>query len=428
MVCSLQCACSALCCCITLPIAFFAASKFIEKTGEYEQAISDEDGYLRTPGNMTDTMWFPKCSASAALKTRVAEFNARHAWKLVHFKSKQGSHGQQVVTLSAWWLPAEDNDAPRIVLVHGNNVNNNDWTVHVAAYFLRSMGLAVLMPNLRDHGASEDSNHSVIGWAWDYYLDVSAAWEYAVNDPDGSLGGKMDTSKVGIYGQSMGGLASATAFGLLKDAPALWLDSAVFNPKEVFEFQIGKSVGFLAWFTIEPAWLVAGMHAGVDIDGLVPEDALTESSRPVAIAHAKDDGIVPWSQAERYLAHFKAKGYKVKETYIIDTSRCGDIAHISMEIVDADTYYKKLCDFWSDVFDVKHAKCDSGLPEQTKATRLYAANSAPWHSHHAPVSIAALGATAVLVTAGILTGRRQLRSVSVASLERLTTHVEEPVE
>jgi hypothetical protein len=426
MVNPLQCGCSALLCCVTLPLAFYAAPKFIEKHGEFEQPIIDEDGFLRTPANMTDTMWFPNCSGATELKTRIADFNGRSEWKLVTFKSKKGDDGQQQVTLSAWWLPVKDKNAPRIVLTHGNNVNNNDWTVNVAAYFLRSMGFAVLMPSLRDHGASEDTNHATIGWAWDFYLDVSAAWEYAVNDPDGKLGGKMERSKVGIYGQSMGGLASATAFGLLKDAPALWLDSAVFNPKEVFEFQISKStIGFLGWATIEPAWMVAAHEADVDINGLMPEEALTESSRPVAVVQAKDDGVVPWTQAERYLTHFKAKGYKVKETYIIDTSDCGGTTHVSMQIVEADKFYTKLCRFWSDVFGVEDAKCENGLPEKVTATRLYSANRAPWHLQHAVSPIARLSAAALLVTAGTFIVRRQLRPMDVASLEPLTTHVEE---
>eukprot|EP00928_Gymnodinium_smaydae_P025155 TRINITY_DN20126_c0_g1_i2.p1 TRINITY_DN20126_c0_g1~~TRINITY_DN20126_c0_g1_i2.p1 ORF type:complete len:623 (-),score=80.02 TRINITY_DN20126_c0_g1_i2:187-2004(-) len=371
-----QCLCSVLLCGITVPLGFYAAGKFIEKHGAYEQPILDEDGYLRTPQNMTPTMWFPNCTEANDLKARIEEFNACHEWKLVTYKSKKGPHSaQEIVDLTAWWLPANDSKAPRIVLQHGNNVNFNDWTVHVPAYYLRTMGFSVLLPNLRDHGSSGKTEHASIGWAWDYYLDVETAWEYLVNDPDGKLGGKIAKDKVGIYGNSMGGLASSVAFGHLKDAPALWLDSPVYHPKQVFEFQIGSGTHpFLGWASIAPAWFFANLRAGVDLDHVVPEDALKKSSRPVAVVQAKDDNTVPWTQAEEYIKYFKKMGYSVKEEFIVEKSNCGGTTHVSMHTVKAhsEEYYKRLCGFWSDAFGTKRSVCEGGLPrEGVKSSRLY---------------------------------------------------------
>lgn len=167
------------------------------------------------------------------------------------------------------------------------------------------------MPNLRDHGASQDTEHAGIGWGYEYFIDVSTAWRYAVEDPDGDLGGSMDPSKVGIMGLSMGGFASATAFGLLKDAPGLWLDSAVFRPKEVLQYQMKQAVGsFIAWFSIEPAWIWANYLSGVELDLQLPEHTLLETmdSRPVYIVHAQDDGIVPVSQAKKIQAPVRRPG------------------------------------------------------------------------------------------------------------------------
>lgn len=423
------CCVACLCCLVAVPVAFIAAPQFIEKHDRFEQNTTDADGYLRTPANDTETMWFPSC-VDEGFKKAMAKYNSKRPYKLVKYKSTPGKDGQDVVELTAWWLPADDKDAPRIVVQHGNNVNFNDWTVNIIAYFLRNMGFSVLMPNLRDHGSSGNSSHAAIGWAWDYYLDVDAAWNYAMSDPNGELGGKIAKNKVGIYGQSMGGLASSIAFGLLKDAPGLWLDSAVFSPKQVFQYQIQNGVpSFLswsAWFAVEPAWMVAKFQTGVDLDGLLPAVALADGPRRrVAVVHAKDDTIVPFNQAESYKAYFDEQKYFVNEYFTPEKAACGTTTHISMEVVYSEEYYNKMCIFWTDVFNTAHTKCKkNSVPKATldPTSRLYAESPALFAgAGPSPVSLALVAASgAALAAAAFLAVRRgRAAATSGAEEERL---------
>jgi len=409
-----------LCLGIALPVAFIAAPQFIEKHDRFEQPIVDKDGYLRTPGNMSKDMWWPGCAGDVA--EDVAKFSEDNEWKLVKFKSQEGSHGESVIELTAWWLPVRDAAAPRIVVQHGNNVNFNDWTVNTFAFFLRSMGFAVLVPNLRDHGSSGKSSHaSKISWGFDYHLDVLAAWEYAVNDPHGKLGGKMPSDKVGILGQSMGGFASAIAFGLNTKIPAVWLDSAVFAPEDVFQNEIykvisgkaGSAIGtFVSWFTIPYAWAVAKNEAGVDISLQSPEEAIKNGDRKVAIVHAKDDCVVPVEQAQQYDDYFKALGYDVALYSVWEESECNGTCHVSMMVKTPEQYYAKLCKFWHGAFDMKEANvCKMDAAHQqihVNYTKLYAdmpggavqgSLLAWWHP---PVFVAIAAAVPMLFVAGLL--------------------------
>ena len=343
---------------ISIPLALYAAPQYIEKHDNWDQDLLYANGSTRTPQDMVSSMWFADCDEAKALQAAMVKFNAKRPFKQVSFNSKQGDHGQETVLLKAWWLPAKSKKAPRVVVQHGNNVNSNDQTVQAAAFLLRSAGFSVLLPDLRDHGWSGKTSHGNVGWAWSYYLDTAAAWEYAVGDPDGELGGAMSKDKVAIMGFSMGGLAASTAFGVLKDAPALWLDSAVFHPKEVFQYQIGIAVmdnwigRFIAWFTIQPAWLIARWHAGVDINGQVPEDVMATPQRSVALVHAGDDTTVPPNQVVEYKKLFEDKGYSIKGMFTPEVSNCGSTTHCDMHVMYTNHYYKMVCSFFSEAFNV----------------------------------------------------------------------------
>ena len=60
----------------------------------------------------------------------------------------------------------------------------------------------------------------------DYHLDLLGAWDYAVADPDGLLGGELEEDQVGIMGFSKGGYGAAIAMGLEPRISACWIDSA----------------------------------------------------------------------------------------------------------------------------------------------------------------------------------------------------------
>jgi hypothetical protein len=267
-----------------------------------------------------------------------------------------GHSGQKTVRLQAWWLPAHVPHAPRVVIVHGNEANFNHFSVQATAYLLRSIGFAVLLPNLRDHGNSAASTHRMLGWGWDYHLDVLGAWDYAVHDPQGHLGGKADKQNVGLMGFGIGAFASSIALGLERDISAAWLDSATFRPREMLRWHLSHFVGPLAPAFTGFAWKVAEIFAGVNLTHITPEIALLphrsiKTIRFIAISHNRLDASVPASQSDEFIEMFtQNSGYSIEEQWIPHATGCGDDSHAILPLWKTDTFRRKLCEFWSGVF------------------------------------------------------------------------------
>ncbi|OLQ10945.1 hypothetical protein AK812_SmicGene5257 [Symbiodinium microadriaticum] len=134
----------------------------------------------------------------------------------------------------------------------------------------------------------------------DLFLDVLGAWDFAVEDPEGLLGGPLEKRKVGVMGISMGGLAAFTAFGYEPDIPAAWIDAGVYDLQDELSFQISAA---LPLGPADPAlalakwlgWRFASFFAGADIglyvlvlflrpldilgDGPMAKPVLSKSSR-----------------------------------------------------------------------------------------------------------------------------------------------------
>lgn len=361
-----------------------AGGQFVRKHYDFAPDISKcPDAYcgvgagpLWTPNNLSQKMWFPDCNmgSNSSLAQEMAKFNAAENWKLVYFHSRAGDAGQEHIMSAAWWLPVASATAPRIVLVHGNNVNANDWTVQVPAYILRSMGFAVLLVNLRDHGLSGKTSYNTIGWGWAYHLDVLGAWDFVVSDPHGILGGPVNSSKVGIQGVSMGGMAAFTAFAMNSYIPALWLDSAVFSPKHVLQDELAKRIGFLAPLFYDIAWEFTKLRAGVDTGYRLPGEVLRQehkkAARPVAITHASNDMVVQSSQADMYMKGFlDHPGHFVVRKEYRTVADCGGTTHAVMAFMFPDMFRLKLCEFWCSAFNLTVASCGiSSLPDLSTAT------------------------------------------------------------
>jgi hypothetical protein len=361
----------------------YAGFRFVEKPSRFHQTLfgcSNRSGSLKdvgscqageeellTPANMTQHQYFPACT-SPLLRKAMARFNAKHDWKLVSFRSRSGHYGQSTAVLKAWWLPVKDRDAPRVVIVHGNEANFNHFSVQVSAYLLRSMGFAVLLPNLRDHGNSDASVHRHLSWGWDYHLDVLGAWDYAVHDPQGQLGGKLSERHVSLMGFGIGAFASAIAFGLESKIPALWLDSVIFRPIEMLRWHLSHLVGPLAPAFTGVAWYAATYFAGVNITHMSPERALQlpHEKRYVAISHNRRDTVVPVSQVDEFVALIaELPLYSIEEQYIRDVTGCGRYdTHVVLPVWKPDDIRRRMCEFWSGAFGRFSQECRlDELPE-----------------------------------------------------------------
>jgi pimeloyl-ACP methyl ester carboxylesterase len=355
--------------------------------------------------NITHNIWWPTCGElkslddvakckdtcfSPDLIKEMHAFNKKHGGKLVTYKSRSGKDSEgkdlEVVNLRGWWLPAPDakEDTPRIVVQHGFKGNSNKVRPQVAAYRLRKLGYSVLVNNLRDHCYSDPSKEGLIGWGHAYPLDTLGAWDFLKDEAAEPI----DASKVGILGFSMGGFATANAFGMEDKVPAIWLDGAPFTPKDGFEAAFARGVGDMAGGKVKEAagetlgsaasnlgeW--AGGHLsdatwkhvekeaaskGADLNSHVPEEQLLkgpDAARPVFVTANKHDDTVPISSTQKYVDLFKKNSdkYDLKSFWTQDKV-CGDQGgHCLGHLMYNEEYEHKLCKFWSSAFGT-NASC-----------------------------------------------------------------------
>merc|ERR1712096_165282 len=122
--------------------------------------------------------------------------------------------------------------------------------------------------NLQDHCYSAISTPHTVHWGYDYHYSLLGGWDYAQNDPDGVLGGKLPPGKVGILGISMGGFIVNNAFGAEPLVPAAWVESPPASPFMAFKLGVMSFVplpSFLLDIIIPPIWQNVMDAAGVDL-------------------------------------------------------------------------------------------------------------------------------------------------------------------
>lgn len=306
--------------------------------------------------------------------TWMSKFNKKHGGHKVSYPSRpgKGKDGKPLedVTLTGWWLPAPNasSTTPRIVIQHGMRSNSNHMREQFVAYILRKLGYSVLINNLRDHCYSGQTKSRTVQWGHAYPYDVLGAWDAAVAGPGDA--GKIDTSKVGIIGISMGAFLTSTAFGLEGDIPAVWTDSAPLTPRSgfvvVFKREIKKlakidALGtFLGNHISDDLWAgieAAALKRGVDLQENTPAKTLPEgpdSKRPVFITYNKQDTTIGIADGHAYATLYTSQSRKYSLQKWFTDEKCGALEidpHCLAVVIHTEDYAAKLDNFWRGVFD-----------------------------------------------------------------------------
>jgi len=280
-------------------------------------------------------------------------FNALNGFQQVEFPAVGDGR-----TVSALWFP-NVRSAPRIVLAHGIEGNNLANAVQTAAYFLRSVGFSVLVPNLRNHAGT-----GKLG----YFQDKTKKWQHQSYDVRGALNavllddlgilnvGPAAPGTVGVMGFDFGSLAAQIAFGQEPSVAALLSDGGVSSVKSLFEYWVQEASGhwpsglFMAQ-AVGQCSEVSGTNC--DIDTAENLDSLTArgSSGAVGIIHSADDTVVPREQGKR-LAEAVAGQFPTTEWYPefrTEDENCKGRREVWL---DRPAEYKSfLCNFFATIFD-----------------------------------------------------------------------------
>ncbi len=193
----------------------------------------------------------------------------------VFFESRDGTR------LHGWFIPARGVDraeAPTVLHVHGNagNIESHVYfTEHLAP-----AGFNVFIFDFRGYGRSAGR----VSRRGPLIEDTEAALDHLLGRPD------IDPSRIGMYGQSLGGAIGLAVMVRRTEIRAAVIESAFTSWREVAAAALGG----------DPPGPFARMLAALLIrDGQRPEDAIRAIDRPILILHGTDDRIVPVSHGRR---------------------------------------------------------------------------------------------------------------------------------
>ncbi|HEX2908308.1 MAG TPA: prolyl oligopeptidase family serine peptidase [Phototrophicaceae bacterium] len=207
------------------------------------------------------------------------------------------------INLSAWFVPADEPEAPTVLITHGRGVGVADckWNPRalLPAGMLHRAGYHVLLIDLREHG---DSTIEDGFWAanTEEYRDVLGAWDWLVKERG------LTPERIGLFGYSGGTGASLIAMGQEPRIAAAWLDSvyADINTAVTDMLVAGGYPAFLA----PGGLLIARLH-GDDLTAFSPQQAAaTINGRPIFITHSENDPVLPVKYAYQLEAALRAGG------------------------------------------------------------------------------------------------------------------------
>ncbi|CAK0884833.1 unnamed protein product [Prorocentrum cordatum] len=318
------------------------------------------------PGYLVD-FFGPHClylkrTFSPVLKELEA-YNLRRGWKEVTLPAREDSLPVRALVFPAA-SSVEGAEVPRVVLAHGGHATALDSSVQAAAYYLRLANISAVVPFLRG-GAGR--GHAQLRAEWQHQArDLLGAWDYAVADPEGLLGGRARPGRrAGLLCFGVGCLAAQEALALEPEVPALLMDGALHDVREAVAQRVRQAwpahaPELLAPLVAERAWERCQALAGRPLDAS-PSHAELLISRgrqhggTLGIIHSVNDSVILVEQRDRLLASVRAAsppGFELALEWYPSFSAGGACAARREAYLEQPAaYLLALCSFWRTFFD-----------------------------------------------------------------------------
>lgn len=279
-----------------------------------------------------------------ALTLLVVWFCARAAKKVLHPVSKRKPldiwpdqrnlpyeniyfKTEDKVLIKGWFIPAENDSAKTVILMHGWGMNRGDIFKNTS--FLHDLGFNLLYFDFRALGESGGKTSSI------GYLetkDVQAAIKYLKDTRPGAC------EKLGLYGLSMGGMVAICEGARNKEVDCVVAEASYYSFRRV--------VSRWAWvkhrvpyFPIIPIILhYIRRNLNANPERYSPKYNIAKiAPRPVFIIHGRYDNVVPAAQAKML---FKKAG-DPKEIWLVPGAK-----HNKCAEVGGFEYKQRLGDFF----------------------------------------------------------------------------------
>ncbi len=247
----------------------------------------------------------------------------------VEFPSRDGQ-----VKIRAWYIPAETDDAPAVILVHGLDDCRHSPTMLLPAGMLHRAGFQTLLIDLRNHGDSDRITGRMSGGILEYN-DVLGAWDWLVQTR------QIPPERIGLFGSSLGAATALIAAGEEPQVAAVWSDSSYADTALAIDGELSR----LHYPTfLGPAGILMGrLIDGVDVTARTPLLAAAKmAGRPVFITHSDTDTRMPVIHATILTDALNAAGSPTV-SWIVSGS-----AHSQAMFDIPDEYDTRLVAFFSD--------------------------------------------------------------------------------
>ncbi|CEM34258.1 unnamed protein product [Vitrella brassicaformis CCMP3155] len=233
-------------------------------------------------------------------------------WENVTVVSVRSPEVDEAINLAGWYFmsPNAPLEGPKacvaVIHGHGQNMARDLWSsnkrtrtksvLSKAVAPLWQAGFHVLTVDMRNHGRSGDTPYVSLGFEESH--DVTAAVRF--------LAREKQCENIGIFGESMGGVASlfATAHNFPRNphgdrVKALVVDSPFALAQWAFESWFTLKFG--SWVPpvlLQYIWFWIGVVAPFDVDAVNTLHIISNIKIPLHHAHGRTDLLVPFSHAE----------------------------------------------------------------------------------------------------------------------------------
>ena len=203
-------------------------------------------------------------------------------WEDVDFRTSDG------LTIRGWFIPADVESAPAVILLHGLGANRAALLDEAA--LLTAQGFHTLLIDLRNHGRS-DGDVTTLGYQ--EIEDVRGAVAYLLGRED------VDAERIGVAGFSLGGTTALRAAARIPEIRAVAAISAFHSVDDTVTPIVQALTGRPPLPFPAAVTMMVNLLSGVNVSEVRPVDDLPQiAPRPLLFVHGADDVVVPASSSE----------------------------------------------------------------------------------------------------------------------------------
>ncbi|MFC4293143.1 alpha/beta hydrolase [Sphingorhabdus arenilitoris] len=231
------------------------------------------------------------------------------------------------VRISASYFPAQQTDAPVILLLHGNGASRRQFTSHVA--WLNRSGFSAMAIDFRGHGESQLQPKS-FGYFESRDAEAAVRW----------IKQQQPQAKIGVIGVSLGGAASLTGPNGPLPVDAMVLKAVYPDIDRAIRNRIAVHGGSILSALLTPLLTnQAYFRFGVAPDKVSPIKNADRFDKPVLVIGGEKDSYTPVAESEALSNAFTGQSW----LWIV-----GKLEHDQLSDLEDIVYQERIVRFFNE--------------------------------------------------------------------------------